>query len=216
MTEILQNLLSKSDLLIVFIGMFALVWRSLSIAHDLSRLALVGGAPAPTLPKPPPTGVAGTPILPKPSAPAPAPATPVVIDPGLIAFVKQQEGFVAKATWDYKQYTNGYGTKAADANEVVTQAVAEQRLQDELGKALTAVKAFVPANTPVGVEQGLTDASFNLGTGWMQAGLGASVKAGDWKAAGEHLLQYNHAGGQVLEALTKRRQAEVNMFDHPV
>ena len=218
MTEILQNLLAKSDLLIVFIGMFFLVWRSLSIAHDLSRLALVGETPTPPAgPKPtPPVGVAGSPVLPKPSVPAPAPAAPVVIDPGLLAFVKQQEGFVAKAAWDYKQYTNGYGTKAASATEVVTQAVAEERLQEELGKALTAVKAFVPANTPIGVEQGLTDASFNLGTAWMQAGLGTAVKAGDWKATGEHLLQYNHAGGQVLEALTKRRQAEVNMFDHPV
>lgn len=213
MSEILQNLLAKSDLLIVFIGMFLLVWRSLSIAHDLSKLALVGPPPAPPAPKP--TPVPDAPI--KPVAPvSPAPPAPVVIDPGLLAFVKKQEGFVAKATWDYKQYTNGYGTKAADANEVVTEEVAEQRLQDELGKALTAVKAFVPAGTPVGVEQGLTDATFNLGTAWMKAGLGAAVKAGDWKTAAEHLLQYNHAGGAVLDGLTKRRQAEVAMFDHPV
>jgi GH24 family phage-related lysozyme (muramidase) len=215
MTEILQNLLSKSDLLIVFLGMFALVWKALSIAHDLSRTALatrqIWPDVPPTEPPPPPP-----PIATKPAPPVAPPAPPVVIDPGLIAFVKQQEGFVAKAQWDYKQYTNGYGTRAASATEVVTQAVAEQRLQDELGKALTAVKAFVPANTPIGVEQGLTSATFNLGTQWMGAGLGAAVKAGDWKAAGEHLLQYNHAGGQVLPDLTKRRQAEVNMFDHPV
>ena len=67
-----------------------------------------------------------------------------------------------------------------------------------------------------GVEQALTDAVFNLGTSWMQAGLGQSIKSGDWAAAKEHLLQYNHAGGQVLDGLTKRRQAEVSWFDHPL
>jgi len=42
------------------------------------------------------------------------------------------------------------------------------------------------------------------------------LKAGDYTKAKESLLQYNHAGGQVLSALTKRREAEVSWFDSPI
>lgn len=69
--DILQNLLANAPLLIVFAGMFALVWRALSIAHDLSTLALQKPELQPT-PAPAPQ--------PKPApapAPLPAPAPPI-------------------------------------------------------------------------------------------------------------------------------------------
>jgi len=214
MADILQNLLSKADLLIVFMGMALLLWRALDALSTLAHL--LAGQPASSKAA---GAIVGT-VLPKIPAAAPEPSQPptetVVLDQAFVDFVKRQEGYAPKAKWDYKQYTNGYGTRALSADETISEAEAERRLTDELGKALIAVKAFIPANTPVGVEQALTDASFNLGTAWMKAGLGTAVKAGDWAAAKEHLLQYNHAGGQVLDGLTKRRQAEVNMFDNPL
>lgn len=217
MADILQNLLAKSDLLLVFAGMAILLWKALdalsTLAHLLAGQQIAPGKLSGTL--------LGS-VLPKPAAspsetPAPSagPKT-IVLDQAMVDAVKKFEGYEPKAKWDYKQYTNGYGTKAQSSDETVSEAEAERRLIDELGKALAAVQAFVPANTPIGVEQGLTSATFNLGTAWMKAGLGTAVKAGDWTAAKEHLLQYNHAGGQVLDALTRRRQAEVSWFDHPL
>jgi len=59
----------------------------------------------------------------------------VVVNDGLVAFIKKIEGFQAHAFWDYKQYTNGYGTRAKTANEVIDKAEAIRRLTVELNKA---------------------------------------------------------------------------------
>jgi uncharacterized protein (TIGR02594 family) len=75
MVEILQNLLSKADLLIVFAGTAARIWKLVSALQssntenvkltEMLAQMLVGRAPTPVSPPPPP---------PPPSLPAPAPA----------------------------------------------------------------------------------------------------------------------------------------------
>ena len=220
--ESVQPLLQQALPWFTVFLLIALCWRIVgALDRALERQQVTPPAPPPPgPPAAPPVSVIPAPLPTPPPVPKPAPAPPaapiVVVDQALVDAVKKFEGFQAQAKWDYKQYTNGYGTVAASADEVVTEAVAEQRLMLELGKAAASVEAFVPANTPVGVEQALTDATFNLGAGWQSAGLGKAVKASDWAAAKEHLLQYNHAGGEVLKGLTARREAEVAWFDKPL
>jgi len=137
------------------------------------------------------------------------------VDQGLVNFVKKQEGFSAKAYWDYKQYSIGYGTKANSATEVIDEAEAERRLTVEINLAEQAVEK-IAANAPKGVKQGLTDLTYNAGTGWEAQDLGTLIKAGKYEEAKAHVLQYNHAGGQVLAGLTTRREAEVSWFDNPL
>lgn len=50
--------------------------------------------------------------------------------------IKKDEGFVAKAYWDIKQYTNGFGTKALSKDEVVTKEEASKRLDQHIQKAV--------------------------------------------------------------------------------
>jgi lysozyme len=136
------------------------------------------------------------------------------LDPALIAAVKGFEGFTPKASWDYKQHSNGYGTRAQSPGETIDRATAEQRLTGELGKAQAQVDSLgVPM--PPGVRNALTSLTYNSGPGWMQSGLGAAVRAGDWDKARGIFLTYNHAGGQVNSGLTARRQAEAGWFDQP-
>lgn len=199
--------------LIISLGLLALAWRAMTTAHDLAKLALQGGAlphQAPVVPIPPA----------KPPAPAPTPTpTPVpsdaVIDQGLVDFIKKQEGYSAKAYWDYKQYTIGYGTRASGPSEVIDQVEAERRLRQEIANADKLVTDFAP-NLPKGVHQALLDLTYNAGPGWEKQSLGAAVKAGKWDTAKADILQYNHAGGKVLDALTRRREAEVSWFDKPL
>lgn len=47
----------------------------------------------------------------------------------LIEQLKIDEGFTAKAFWDLKQFTNGYGTKALSPDEIITREEAEKRLK---------------------------------------------------------------------------------------
>lgn len=214
MSEVLMNLLGKSDLLIVFIGMALLQWRVVtaldSLAQVLAKLGLSGKEPAP--PPPPPQPVPAPVPVP---APAPAPPSPVV-DQGLVDFVKKQEGFRANPYWDYKQWSVGYGTKASGPNDAVTEAEAERRLAVEINAAEKLVERITPANAPKGVKQALTDLTYNAGPGWEESGLGTAIKSADWAKAREIIPEYNHAGGQVVPALTARRNAEVSWFDNPL
>jgi GH24 family phage-related lysozyme (muramidase) len=101
------------------------------------------------------------------------------------------------------------------ATEVITESEAEKRLQAELANAANSVDQFAP-NAPVGVKQALIDLTYNVGPIWQQQALGTLIKAGSYEEAKAHIVQYNHAGGQVLDSLTKRREAEVSWFDHPL
>lgn len=134
------------------------------------------------------------------------------LDPALVNTVKQFEGFVPRSYWDYKQYSNGYGTRAAFPGERIDRDTANSRLQDELWKASRAVDSLgVPMNP--GQRNALTSFTYNLGPGWTQgSGLADAVRAGDWDAAKQHLLSYTHAGGQVDPGLVKRRTQEAAML----
>lgn len=213
----IEVLLPWATVLIVFLGMLVLSWRALSIAHDLAKLALQGGLPVPQVPK-------ALPVLPTPAAtPTPKPVAPVpptpaetaVVDQGLVNFIKSAEGFQAKAYWDYKQYTNGYGTKANSPTEVITEAEAEARVRAEIAVADKLVTDFAP-DLPKGVHQALLDLTYNAGSGWEHASLGAAVKAQKWETVKADILQYNHAGGVVNAGLTARREAEVKWFANPL
>lgn len=130
-----------------------------------------------------------------------------MLSPELIAAVQRFEGFEPTAKWDYKQWTNGFGTKALAPHEHISETVAYRRLVDELTKAQEAVERFAPG-APGSVEDALTDFSFNAGTGWEKARLGQLVKAHKYLEAAKDLESYDHAGGRVLKALALRRAEE--------
>jgi GH24 family phage-related lysozyme (muramidase) len=211
-------------ILVMFTGMWALVWKSLGIAHDLAKMGMSGMGQTPT----PPTPTMASKVIAavKPTPPTPPtptlPSAPVstqpadIVDQGLVNYIKKAEGFQPKAYWDYKQYSIGYGTKANSATEVITEAEAEARLTVEVEKAWALVKPIIPTGTPVGVQQALVDLTYNAGSGWETASLGAAVKASKWDTVKADILQYNHAGGQVNAGLTARREAEVSWFDNPL
>jgi GH24 family phage-related lysozyme (muramidase) len=185
--------------------------RSLNAALERAQGAVHSTiAPAPQ-PEPLPS--------PKPvAAPTPHISTqPVdVVDQGLVDFIKKEEGFTARAMWDYKQYSIGYGTKANSATEVITAAEAEARLTVEIDKAWKLVEPILPEGTPIGIKQALLDLTYNAGSGWEHESLGAAVKAAKWDTVKADILRYNHAGGAVNAGLTKRREAEVSWFDNPL
>lgn len=139
----------------------------------------------------------------------------MALDPEYIDAIKKSEGYAPDASWDYKQYSSGYGTKAQPGDENIPQdqrqAVYEQRFQDEVAKAAAHVDSINP-NLPPGVKAALTSLTYNAGPGWSQSGLGDLIRAGDLEGAKARFLQYNHAGGQVDPGLTARRGREAAWF----
>lgn len=150
-----------------------------------------------------------------PQMPEPAQPQTGGLAPRYTDAIKKSEGFVPKAAWDYKQYTNGYGTRAQNPGETIDKPEAERRFNDEIGKARGMVDQFAP-NAPEGVKAALASLTFNAGGKWMQSGLGQAVKAGDYETAQRIFTQYNKAGGQELPGLVNRRQGEAAWFkDQP-
>ncbi|SRR5229473_553067 len=195
-------------LIYVLIRMIGVTDRALARAQAPEA---VGSTP------PPPVSTPGkATVAPLKPSPAPVCTQPVeVVDKGLIAFIKKEEGFQPKAYWDYKQYSIGYGTKANSATEVITESEAEARLTVEVDKADTLVKNFA-TGLPKGIHQALIDLTYNAGPGWEHASLGAAVVSRAWDTVKADILQYNHAGGVVNAGLTARREAEVSWFDKPL
>ncbi len=195
-------------LIYVLIRMIGVTDRALARAQAPEA---VGSTPPLTASKP------GKAVAPSMPSPAPVCTKPVdVVDQGLMNFIKKEEGFQAKAYWDYKQYSIGYGTKAASSAEVITEAEAEARLTVEIDKAWKLAEQVIPAGSPIGIQQALTDLTYNAGSGWEHASLGEAVKAAKWDTVKADILQYNHAGGVVNAGLTARREAEVSWFDKPL
>ena len=125
--------------------------------------------------------------------------------------IKRFEGFTSRASWDYAQYTNGFGTRAAHAGEVIDRAEAERRFQGEIAKAAEIVDRVAPG-LDAGTRAALTSLTFNAGTKWINDGLGQAVKEGRLEDAQRIFLQYTKAGGEDLSGLVKRRLEEATWF----
>ncbi len=137
------------------------------------------------------------------------------LDPQYADAIKGFEGYAPQAQWDYKQNSNGYGTKAQYPGEVIDRATAEQRFQTEIANAQNHVESVAP-NAPPGVKAALTSLTYNAGPGWASSGLGDAVRAGDWTGAAERFQQYNKAGGEVNPGLVARRAKEAAWFGAPL
>jgi len=138
-----------------------------------------------------------------------------VLDPQYVDAIKSIEGYAPTASWDYKQYSSGYGTKAQPGDENIPpdqlKNVYEQRFQDELAQAASHVDSVNP-NLPPGAKAALTSLTYNAGPGWAQSGLGELVRKGDLEGAAARLQEYNKAGGEVNPGLVARRAKEAGWF----
>gem|GEM_PF-6953189 len=123
-------------------------------------------------------------------------------------FVKRQEGYTPEATWDYKQYTVGYGTRAKHPNEKLDEAEATNRLAQELDEHAQNIDAAIASTgaklTP---QQRESLISFDFNTGQ-----GAHVLEegnGNFNDAADHMRMYVKAGKQTLPDLVQRRADEL-------
>lgn len=132
--------------------------------------------------------------------------------PGLLSdaylnAIKGFEGYTEKPTWDYRQWSSGYGTRASGPNDIQPRPVLEQRFSDEIAKAAALVDARFPT-LPEGARAALTSLTYNAGPSWMNGGLGKAVGANDWTTARNLFQQYTQAGGKKLQGLVNRRAQE--------
>jgi len=119
-------------------------------------------------------------------------------------------GFHAKAYWDNKQWSIGYGTKSKQG-ETITKAEAESRLHAELAEARDQV---IVATGGIGMplEDQELDAltSFQFNTGRIDQLLAGGTRSKAEVAS--KMLLYKNASGQPMRGLERRRIAESTLF----
>jgi GH24 family phage-related lysozyme (muramidase) len=159
---------------------------------------------------------------PGPQSSAPSGTVPTTASASILNYIKATERFTPTAFWDYKQWTNGYGTKAKyptggpndpGPRETVSLSEAESRFSTYVNASAQTVGNFGQSKKyQWGQNQvdALTSFIFNGGSGW----LGQVTDNGKRKnpEIATSIPLYNKAGGQELAGLTRRRQEEAAWF----
>jgi len=132
----------------------------------------------------------------------------------LISNIKKLEGFSAKAFWDHKQYSIGYGTKANSENEVIDEKEADRRLRAVVKETRDKVVAYGKKhNYSFNSSQidSLTSFAYNLGPGILDKVTDGGKRT--ISEIAEAIPKYNKASGEVNKGLEKRRNIELAMFN---
>ena len=143
-----------------------------------------------------------------------------------VALIKRFEGLRLAAYPDpahgWAVPTIGYGhTSAAGAPQVkrgmrITEAEAEAVLRADLGQYERAVTEAVTVSLTGNQFSALASFTFNLGAGNLRSStLLAKLNRGDHAGAAAEFTRWNRAGGVVLPGLTRRREAERDLFLTP-
>jgi lysozyme len=125
------------------------------------------------------------------------------------------EGCELKAYQDsVRVWTIGYGhTKTAKPGMTITQAQAEQLLQDDLAEFEAAVESTVNVGLNDDQFSALVSFCFNLGArSLFDSTLLRVLNQGNFAAAANEFPRWNKAGQQQLLGLTRRRLAERSLF----
>lgn len=136
-----------------------------------------------------------------------------------IDLIKQSEGcrltaYPDPATGGHP-WTIGYGHTGSDVHpgKVITQAEAYRLLVEDLDLFERGVKRLVTVELTQGQFDALVCFSFNVGLGALQQStLLKMINAGDFDGAAKQFLRWDKAAGKVMAGLTKRRQAESELF----
>ena len=112
--------------------------------------------------------------------------------------------------------TIGYGhIKGVQMGDVITEAQAHEMLVEELEEYESYINDFVTVSLNQNQFDAMVSWVYNLGSGNLRASTLLKVlNSGNYSDVPEQIMRWNKAGGKVLEGLTRRRQAEANLFGH--
>ena len=134
-----------------------------------------------------------------------------------LELIKRSEGFRGRTYLDVAGIpTIGYGHRLLP-NEVFAEGISEAQAAGMLGQdvreAEQAVGQLVKVPLAKGQFDALVDFCFNLGAGRLASSTLLKVLNGArYEAAGEQLLRWDMAAGEVNAGLKRRREAELQLW----
>ena len=111
-------------------------------------------------------------------------------------------------------WTIGYGhTKDVQQGMVISEDTANEMLVEELNEYENYINTLVTVELNQNQFDAMVSWVYNLGGGNLKASTLLKVlNAGDYAGVPAQMMRWNKAGGKVLEGLTRRRQAEADLF----
>ena len=111
-------------------------------------------------------------------------------------------------------WTIGYGhTKSVQEGMVISEDTANDMLMEELVEYENYVNTLVTVELNQNQFDAMVSWVYNLGSSNLQASTLLKVlNAGDYGGVPAQIMRWNKAGGKVLEGLTRRSQAEADLF----
>lgn len=111
-------------------------------------------------------------------------------------------------------WTIGYGhTKGVQEGDSISEEQANEMLAEELKEYENYINTLVTVELNQDQFDAMVSWVYNLGGGNLKASTLLKVlNAGDYDGVPAQMMRWNKAGGKVLEGLTKRRQAEADLF----
>jgi lysozyme len=116
-------------------------------------------------------------------------------------------------------WTIGYGHTGpgVHAGLTITQNQADAFLHSDVAGSVACVNRVVTSNINQNQFDALVDFTFNLGCASLaQSTLLRFVNAGDFASAAPQFLRWDHLRGVVIPGLSRRRQAEMALFNQPI
>ena len=112
--------------------------------------------------------------------------------------------------------TIGYGhIKGVQMGDVITETQAHEMLVEELDEYESYINDLVTVSLNQNQFDAMVSWVYNLGGGNLRASTLLKVlNSGDYAGVPAQMMRWNKAGGKVLEGLTRRRQAEADLFGH--
>jgi lysozyme len=141
-----------------------------------------------------------------------------------IDLVKGFESFSPKSYRDVAGvWTIGYGTTRIDGDPVqpnmtCTQEEADEWLRNDINEHFREASEFISPDVTLNQNQVDALASFvyNVGVGnFKESTLLKLINSGDMEGAADQFIRWNRAGGRVYPGLTRRREAEAELFSEP-
>jgi GH24 family phage-related lysozyme (muramidase) len=131
--------------------------------------------------------------------------------------IKEFEGFRSAPYRDsVGVWTIGYGSTSGVGPNTphMTEQQAADRLRREVDQRYGAAVNSIGVPLTQNQFDALTSFVYNVGPGGVasNSNVGRALRARDYQAAADGLLAWDHAGGQRLAGLTRRRQAERALF----
>lgn len=135
-----------------------------------------------------------------------------------LQLIKKSEGFRSRTYQDVAGFsTIGYGHRLLRHEsfpDAISEAQALDLLAADVHRAEQAVERLVKVPLTQGQFDALVDFCFNLGAGRLASStLLKALNAGRYTDAGEQLLRWDLAAGQVSPGLKTRREAELQLWE---